>query len=77
MGSWQTDPMGTFAINLPSMVSLKLSQAAVDGQQASPGRQRHPRGASTGNPNVEPSKERVARPSRPASLVKYFITELL
>lgn len=40
VGSWHTEPMGTVAISLPPTVLLRLSHEDVNGQQASPGRQR-------------------------------------
>jgi hypothetical protein len=40
-GSWQGDPKGLVATSRPLTVALRLSQADSDGQQVSPGKQRH------------------------------------
>lgn len=40
-GSCQGDPKGTVATSWPPTVALRLSQADRDGQQVSPGKQRH------------------------------------
>ena len=68
------------AISLPSMVALNADQSAVDGQQASPGKQRHLPAAGGGGGGGDgmlagaivavstartPGRPRVASHSRP------------
>lgn len=42
--SWQTLASGTVETNLPLTVLFKVSHSEVEGQHASPGKQRHGRG---------------------------------
>lgn len=41
MGSWQGDPIGTVATRRPPTVELSAAHEAGEGQQLSPGKQRH------------------------------------
>jgi hypothetical protein len=40
-GAWQGVPKGTVAIRVPSTDWLNFAHAAAEGQQVSPGKQRH------------------------------------
>jgi hypothetical protein len=59
------------AISLPSMVALNADQSAVDGQQASPGKQRHlsfgarAEGVVAASPALTAGRARAASHSRP------------